>query len=274
MLAIPKSEADLQWLARALTATKLPFFILGAGSNLLVADTGFSGLIIKTTGLPKTVESPKLATQNGDQVLIRAGAAVAVSSFLQKAATSGWGGAELLAGIPGTLGGAVKMNAGTHLGETKDILVSVDTMSLPDCTFRIFEKESLSFSYRKNNFLPPGAIVLSTLWALKREEPKTIKANIDSIITRRKASQPLNAPSCGSVFKNPPGHSAWQIIDKLGLREYSIGNAQFAKKHGNFILNLGNAKASDVRALIDLAISRAQNELGITLETEVLLLGF
>lgn len=278
ILATPKTWDDLKWLAEGIQRTGIRFFILGAGSNLLVADEGFPGLVIRVNRLNLELE-PALNVQSDDGGLlrIRTGGSVMVSMLLRRAAQEGWGGLEFLAGVPGTVGGVVFMNAGTHLGESKDSLRKVEVFPLAQSPGELisFEADRLHFEYRKNLFLPQGALVWAAEWEVRREEPSKVKAVIDETLSRRKSTQPIDLPSCGSVFKNPREHgkSAWQVIDQLGLRGHRIGDAQFSEKHSNFILNLGNAKAADVRALIQLAKSRAEKELGIVLHEEVIYLG-
>lgn len=269
VLAIPKSLNDLKWLARGIRETGIRFFILGAGSNLLVADQGFPGLVIRVNRL-------NLELFRVENSRVRTGSSVMISMLLRRAAEEGWGGLEFLTGIPGTVGGATFMNAGTHLGEVKDGLRKVEVFSLLGDSEGLIEfgSDQLRFEYRKNHFLSEGALVWATEWEVRQEAPEIVKTKIDETLSRRKATQPIDLPSCGSVFKNPreSGKSAWQVIDELGLRGHRIGDAQFAEKHSNFILNLGSAKAEHVRALIELAQSRAQKELGIHLKEEVIYL--
>ena len=168
------------------------------------------------------------------------------------------------------------MNAGTHLGETQSRLSKVTALSLSDQVEEIvYGPEALRFEYRKNHFLPENAVVWSTEWRIDRQDPVQVKRVIDETLARRKQTQPIDYPSCGSVFKNPKeaGRSAWQVLDELGLRGHQIGAAQIAEKHSNFIINHGGAKAADVKALIDLAKTRARNELGISLQEEVIYVG-
>lgn len=271
--AVPRSLEDLQWLARGISKTQIPFFVMGMGSNLLVSDSGFQGLIIR-------VDRVNLELNQSDAGLIRTGSSVAVSSLLRRAASEGWGGLEFLTGIPGSVGGVVFMNAGTHLGEAQGCLQKVEVFDLnapvqeQASPFRIYHKPELKYEYRKNHYLPKGSIVWAAEWAYKAMEPKVVKAKLDEVLVRRKSTQPLDYPSCGSVFKNPKesGMSAWQVVDQLKLRGHRVGGAQFSEKHSNFIVNLGGARASDVLELIHLAKSRAQNELKIQLEEEVIFL--
>ena len=270
VFAVPKSLEDLRWLSSAIRETGIPYFILGLGSNVLVSDAGFPGLVIRTNRL-----NLDLAALPANSNLIRTGASVAISSFLRKAAQHGWSGLEFLTGIPGSVGGVVFMNGGTHLGEAKDRLHAVEVFKLGEDLTR-FEAAALRFEYRKNLFIPEGGIVFAAEWKVDSAEPAAVKAKIDDTLSRRKTTQPIDFPSCGSVFKNPKekGLSAWQVVDQVRLRGHRIGGAQISDKHSNFILNLGSATAQDVRALIDLAKKKAQDQLGITLEEEVRYVGF
>jgi UDP-N-acetylmuramate dehydrogenase len=274
VIAIPKTLDDLVWLSRAIQETGSRYIVLGLGSNILVSDEGVDALVIRASriNLEISIDSPE-----NNKVILRTGASVAVSSLMRRASQEGWAGLEFLTGIPGSIGGVVTMNAGTHLGETQSKLKKVEVFSLSQtdahsAELQTFQGDQLQFEYRKNLFLPRGSLVWAAEWEIQQGDPKSVKAVIDDTLARRKATQPIDYPSCGSVFKNPKafGISAWQVIDRLGLRGYQVGGAQFAEKHSNFIINLGNAKASDVRALIELAQERAQKELGIRLETEVI----
>lgn len=278
LLAFPKTRKDLEWLSQGIRATGTPHFVLGSGSNLLVADAGYAGLVIRAMRVNLELEALGETVPPGMSQLVRSGGSVAVSTFLRRAAQEGWAGLELLTGIPGSIGGVVTMNAGTHLGEAKDLLRKVEVFDLAvggPAAWRTYTRAEMSFDYRRNLFLPKGCIVWAAEWEIRRAAPASVKASIDETLARRKATQPIDYPSCGSVFKNPraSGLSAWQVIDKLGLRGHREGGAQFSEKHPNFIINLGQARAVDVRALIGLAKTRALAELGIELEEEVMYLG-
>ncbi|MBI2711658.1 MAG: UDP-N-acetylmuramate dehydrogenase [Bdellovibrio sp.] len=273
VLAIPKTLEDLKILAQAIFETQSRFFIMGQGSNLLASDLGFDGVVIRGNKLNLKTE----LVGEGESLRLRTGASVPVSTLLRKCSAEGWTGLEFLTGVPGLLGGVVRMNAGTHLGEAVDQVRKVSVYSVsawPWAELVHYEGEDLQFTYRRNFFLKPGDFVWEIEWAVSRGDPETVKNKIQEILTRRKSTQPLDYPSCGSVFKNPKssGLSAWQVVDKLGLRGQIIGGAQFSEKHSNFILNLGNAKAVDVRSLIWLAKTKARAELGIDLEEEVIYL--
>jgi UDP-N-acetylmuramate dehydrogenase len=270
-LFLPKTTEDLIFLARWIQEKAVPFQILGLGSNYLVSDQGYEGVVIKLTRINLGIESQ---STNG----LTTGASVAVSTLLRKAALEGWGGLEFLAGIPGSIGGVIAMNAGTHLGEAKDRVKSVSAVQIfGEKAGELIEYTgtALQFEYRKNLFLPQGAVVTHCVWNIEPTAPSSVKQSIDETLARRKASQPVDFPSCGSVFKNPRAFQkhAWQVIDQVGLRGHRIGDAQISEKHSNFIVNLGAASAQDVRALIDLAKRKVLDELGIPLEEEVKFLG-
>lgn len=250
----------------------MPFFILGAGSNLLFDDDGFDGVVIQTKKL-----NPGLLKIE-DSVL-HCGAATTVSKALRFSAEQGFSGLECLVGVPGSMGGVVAMNAGTHLGEVKNIFRSMEIFDLAEqvseakmqgTTIDILEAD---FSYRKNATLKFSQIILSVKLNLVSEPDKTsLQAKHASLLQKRKASQPIEKPSCGSVFKNPDpsqGHFAWKLIAEAGLRGHRIGDAQISDLHTNFIVNLGHASAADVKALIALAKAEVQKRTGLMLEEEV-----
>lgn len=265
VLVTPKSREELDWIWKGVRETGARYFLMGAGSNLLISDAGFDGVVIRLGKL-----NLELAVE-GNRLI--AGGSVMISMLLRRASQEGWGGLEFLTGIPGSIGGAVRMNAGTHLGETQSRLKKVETLILEkNVESRSYDSPDLRFQYRKNLFLPENAVVWSTQWEFEPGDPVQVKKQIDETLLRRKQTQPIDYPSCGSVFKNPKesGLSAWQVLDKLGLRGHRIGGAQISEKHSNFIVNHGGARAQDVMALIELAKTRARQDLGIELCEEVI----
>jgi len=270
VLVTPKSSngdfGDLELIHRALRETGARVFLLGWGSNLLFSDEGFHGLVVRMKHLFTGLDEKEAG-------VLRVGASVGGSTLLRKAQDRGYGGLHHLTGIPGSIGGMVAMNAGTHLGEMKASCLRVRSVNLrePSLSVREHSMSDASFSYRHNHFLAPDDLVIDTELGYREEDPAQVKTQIDELYRRRKETQPVDYPSCGSVFMNPreSGLHAWQVIDRLGLRGHRIGDAQFAEKHSNFIINLGAARASDVKALIALAKQRALDELGITLKEEV-----
>lgn len=266
VLLIPKSEADLAWVSHAINETQSQAFILGAGSNLLVSDRGFRGVVIKMLKMNQEIT-------HVDHQTLRVGSGVLASTLLRKAGELGWGGLGFLAGIPGSMGGVVAMNAGTHLGEIGSHVLGVDVFDFESGKQRTVKGTELGFNYRKNLFLKPLEVVTRVELKSYPAEPDAVRGELDQVLKRRKDTQPLNLPSCGSVFKNPEGLKAWQVIDQLGLRGHQIGHARFSDKHSNFIVNLGGATANDILSLIQLAKKQAKEVLGIQLEEEVRYLG-
>ena len=267
VLVTPKTMKDLTLISNTIVKTGARFFILGWGSNLLFPDEGFDGVVIRMKHLFAEIEELP-----GNY--LRVGASVGASTLLRRAQENGYGNLARLTGIPGSVGGMVAMNAGTHLGEIKDLILKVETVKIADQVVENLKihthvPSAQSFSYRKNHFLSPGELVTHVELQYQPEAPSRVKAEIDDLYQRRKQTQPVDFPSCGSVFMNPKGTSAWKVIDQVGLRGHRIGDAQFAEKHSNFIINLGTAKASDVKALITLAKQRVKEQLGIELQEEV-----
>lgn len=271
VLFTPKSLSDLEWISKRIAQLGVPYFVLGWGSNILFPDEGFYGVVIrmKSLGTQVAVSEPGV---------LELGASVGGSTLLRKAQAEGWDGLAHLTGIPGSVGGMVAMNAGTHLGEFKDCALRVETVRIGVAGAAlepvVRELAPGDFSYRRNHFLQPGETVTRAWVRYTPADPASVKTLIDELYQRRKATQPVDLPSCGSVFMNPreAGMHAWQVLDKLGLRGHRIGNAQISEKHSNFIVNLGGAQASEVRALIELAKRRAREELGIELHEEVRIL--
>jgi UDP-N-acetylmuramate dehydrogenase len=235
----------------------------------LASDQGFEGVVIKSNRLNLKVE--KVAHNQ-----VKFGCSTPNSTVIRQAVREGWGGMEFLCGIPGAIGGAVWMNAGTTLGETKDRIQSVEVFSLETGLMRGVSGSELSFSYRKNHFLSDTDLVYSATFEVGPRDSQELQSQVEQYMEKRKSAQPYDLPSCGSVFKNPKEHSklhAWQVIEKIGLRGYRVGNAQFSEKHCNFIVNHGGARAIDVKTLIELAKTKAESQLGILLEEEVKTLG-
>jgi len=248
-----------------LMATGLPVTVIGNGSNLLVADAGVPGVCIRLKG-------DFLASEvSGDTVA--AGGGLLNTVLLRRIDKAGLGGLGCLAGVPGTVGGAVRMNAGWSVGEIADRLLSADVI-LPSGEATTLTAAQLGFSYRRAAGLPAGAVVSRVrLRLLKGAAVDEERALVQRYLARRKATQPLDKPSCGSVFKNPPGDHAGRLIDASGLKGHTIGGAQISARHANFIVNLGGATAADVYALIRLARDTVLQEHGVRLEPEVHAIG-
>ncbi len=265
-LFLPKTagllQAALQWARQK----ELPVTILGAGSNLLISDRGLSGLVICTRAMRHT----EFDAVTGKVV---AAAGEPWSSLAWKAARHGLQGFEWTIGIPGTVGGAVVMNAGAHGGETADILVEADVLS-PDGQLTTLKPEDLDFRYRTSNLQGSDKTVVSATFQLSPgHNAAQVKAATATDLRQRRETQPYHLPNCGSVFRNPRPHSAGKLIQDAGLKGYQIGQAQISTLHANFIVNLGGATAKDVLALIRHAQAVIYDRHGITLETEVKIIG-
>jgi len=241
--------------------------VLGNGTNLLISDRGIRGLVVqlgKELARADTVDSRT-------PPLIEAGAGARLAALVKKAMRSGWTGLEVFAGIPGTIGGAVRMNAGARMGETKDVLVEIDAV-LPDGSLRTFSREELQMSYR-TTVLPKGAVVVRARLQCTPEDAHQMRDQVKRHLDHRASTQPLDLPSCGSTFRNPPGDHAGRLIEAAGLKGFRVGDAQVSEKHANFVVNQGEATADDVRTVIEHIEATVQTVFGVTLEREVHLAG-
>lgn len=258
-LVMARTEDQVRDTLRAARAQQVPVFVLGNASNLLISDRGVPGIVLQLQG-----ELADTAEQDG---VLTVGAGIKLVVLLKRAERAGWTGLEAFAGIPGTVGGAVRMNAGQRLGETKDRLLDVDVL-LPDGSLRTLSREDLGFAYRTCQ-LPEGAVVLRARFQLTGADPEHTWAHIAEHLAHRERTQPLNLPSCGSTFRNPPGDHAGRLIEASGLKGFAIGDAQVSTKHANFIVNNGAATAEQIRRVIEHVIDTVQSQHGVALEREV-----
>jgi len=259
----PADQQDLAQFLADLDADE-PLFWLGLGSNLLISDAGFPGTVIHTQGcLGAIARLPGAAADN--QIGVEAGASCAkVARF---ASRLGLVGAEFLAGIPGTMGGALAMNAGAWGGETWPLVQRVRTISRHG---EIRERDPSEFKvgYRQVSG-PEGEWFLGADLALEQGDTEAAQARIRELLARRAATQPTGLPSCGSVFRNPPGDHAARLIEAVGLKGHRLGGAEVSVKHANFIINLGDATANEIACLIDLVQDQVERHSGIRLQPEV-----
>lgn len=255
----PKDVADLQAFLRGLDPA-VPVMALGLGSNLIVRDGGVPGVVVRLgKAFAKVAKTADLTLDCG------AGASgILVSST---ARDNGIAGLEFLRSIPGTVGGFVRMNGGAYGGEVKDILVDCDVV-LRDGTLLTLPVEELHYTYRHSE-LPEGAIVVGARFKGRPGKAEDIQAEMDRISASREASQPLRSKTGGSTFKNPPGHKAWELVDKAGCRGLTLGGAQVSEKHCNFLLNLGEASSADIENLGDEVRRRVKETSGVELEWEI-----
>lgn len=255
-------QASFEWACQ----NDIPITLLGAGSNLLVSDRGLSGLVIGTRHLRHI----HFDEQTGQ---ITAGAGEPIARLAWLAAKRGWRGLEWAVGIPGTLGGAVVMNAGAHHSCIADSLANTQVMS-PNGESQALQAQDLRYSYRTSRLQGDNHLVLQATLQL---QPGGTKAEVMAMTTQnlqqRKSSQPYHLPSCGSVFRNPKPHAAGWLIEQMGLKGYQIGAAQVAHRHANFILNCGGATANDIFHLIRYIQEKVEQHWSLSLEPEVKLLG-
>ena len=253
---------DVQSLAAFLAALDpaVPVLPVGVGSNLIVRDGGVPGVVVR---LPKAMA--KVSVEPGNRV--RAGGAAMGITVASAARDAGIAGLEFLRGIPGTVGGAVRMNAGAYGRDTSDILVEA-TVVTRNGTIETWPAAQLGYTYRHSE-LPGGAIVVEALFEGVPGDPVTIGAEMDRIAAEREASQPLRSRTGGSTFKNPEGGKAWALIDAAGCRGLKRGDAQVSEKHCNFLLNLGNASSADIEALGEEVRAKVKAKSGVELEWEI-----
>ena len=263
----PENRDELNTVVSYLRTRSIPFLPVGNWTNLIVKDAGFRGALISLKGL----QDVRLEAGVEDTVYIHAEAGANLTALVNLAIRESLTGMEFCAGIPGSVGGALRMNAGAFGREIKDILSRI-TLLDESGHFRELSVDALSFSYR-NLALPDGAFIVEASFSLRRGRGEEITAAIADILDLRKKKHPLEFKNAGSIFKNPKGLPAGQIIDELGLKGVQIGDARISERHGNFIVNVGHAQARDILALIDMIRERVKREKGITLETEVKIVG-
>lgn len=262
------TPADRQELAALLALGKRqgwPHVVVGAGFNTLVRDGGLPGLAIQMSRFRA------LEVRPGPRVHAEAG--VRHASLTRHCQREGLAGLAFGAGIPGTVGGWIAMNAGIGTHEVKDVIASVELLVPGEPTTREIGAADLEFRYRELRGLAPGTVIVAGTFVVSQSTPEAVGAEVEALLARRAATQPLDVPSCGSVFKNPPGDHAGRLIEAAGLKGAREGGAEISTLHANFIVNRGDASASDVLALIERARRVVAEESGIDLETEVRLLG-
>lgn len=261
VLACPDTEDSLADLLSWATSEGCDYYVLGGGSNILFPDEGYRGLIIRLGRGFNWVGGQ----YNG---LLSAGAACSSVKVLDEAVNAGLSGLESLSGLPGRIGGAIKMNAGLKDCETG---ARIEKLIWFDCRGQAVVKtaKELDFSYRSLANLPKGAVIVRASWLLEPEDPGIIRSRIAELIDQRKSTQPQGWASAGCVFKNPPGESAGKIIEAAGLKGLSLGGAWVSPIHANFIVARKGAGAGDVWALINLVRTRIKNEFGLNLELEI-----
>jgi UDP-N-acetylmuramate dehydrogenase len=262
-LATPESVAEAQALVALCAEHALPLHALGGGFNTLVRDGGMDGVVVRTQRL-------RALDRVGDAVL-RAEAGVSHSQLTNLCVELGLAGLEFGAGIPGTIGGWIAMNAGVPEREVGARVLEVDVATARGV--ETFARADLSFPYRSVLGLPEGALIVAARFQLEASTREAVRAEVERHLSHRRATQPIDQPSCGSVFKNPPGQRAGRLIDLAGLKGARAGGAEISSVHANFIVNTGGARAADVLALIERAERAIAEASGIALEPEVRIVG-
>ena len=264
-LVLVDNEKELSEVLKIVDGTE--HILIGNGSNFLVSDEGYPGIMIRLGG-----EFDAISVDENDDTVVTAGGARLLSSFSSFVAERGLTGFEFASGIPGSMGGAMFMNAGAYGGEMKDIVVSVRLMK-PDGS-EIFERsnEEMEFAYRNSSIQKDGSIVLAATFRLQKDDPAEIAGRIAELQQKRNSKQPVNYPSAGSTFKRPVGGYAAALIEEAGLKGTSVGGAQVSEKHSGFVINTGGATANDVLELMRLIRKTVYEKSGIMLEPEVRLI--
>lgn len=260
----PADESELCRAAALCREEKVPYYLLGNGSNILFADEGFKGAVIDISASGREVET--------DGVFLQAGAGTMLSAVCGAALKAGLSGLEFAYGIPGTVGGAVYMNAGAYGGEMKDVLVSVRWLDM-DGNIMESPAEELGFGYRSSAFERNGGCILTAKFRLEKGDPALIRARMEELMEKRRSKQPLDKPSAGSTFKRPEGAFAGALIEQCGLRGYSRGGAAVSEKHCGFVVNMGGASCADVLALCAEVSAIVKEKTGFALEKEIRVVG-
>lgn len=259
-----QSKDEIREILLLCKREQIPYYILGNGSNLLVGDKGYRGVVIQICKRMNEIRTEE------NKIYAQAGALL--SKIAAQALSNSLTGFEFASGIPGTLGGAVMMNAGAYGGEMKHVLESADVLT-PEGEFLTLSLEELELGYRTSVVATKGYTVLGATIALEKGNPEEIKAYMDDLKGRRITKQPLEYASAGSTFKRPEGYFAGKLIQDSGLKGYSVGDAQISEKHSGFVINRGNASAKDVLALIEHVQEIVEEKFGVHLETEVKRIG-
>jgi UDP-N-acetylmuramate dehydrogenase len=259
--------ADVDDLAAFIAArpADMGLSVIGVGSNLLVRDGGIPGVVVRLSSAFGRIE---ILNSEAGKRRVRAGAAALDGAVARAACDAGTGGLEFLRGVPGTVGGALRMNAGCYGREVKDIFVEAIAIDAKGNKIKLSNAD-MGFEYRKARGAGEELIFVEAVFEGAGDEPGAIRARMDELSANREASQPIKSKTGGSTFKNPPGHKAWQLIDEAGCRGLKIGAAQVSEKHTNFLINTGDATAADLEALGEEVRRRVKEKSGIVLEWEI-----
>jgi UDP-N-acetylmuramate dehydrogenase len=266
-LVFPENSEELSSVIGFTHRHAMPFVPVGNWTNLIVRDGGFRGIVISLSRLQKLL----VRHQADGTALITAEAGCPLAQMVKTAAKESLSGSEFCTGIPGSVGGAIRMNAGAYGGEIKDIVEDITIIDKNGKTMAVAQKE-LNFTYR-NLDLPADSIIITGTFQLHSGRKKEIAAKMAEIIRKRKDKHPLDLPNAGSIFRNPPDCPAGRLIEESGLKGLRVGDAQISEKHANFIVNRGTASATDIMKLMDFIVQSVFEKTGRTLESEVRVVG-
>jgi len=265
--AIPRDALSLINISLNLKKNHLPFFPLGGGTNVLVRDGGMEGVVLST----RLFRKMKSLQEDNASVLVSVDAGALLLQLVSFARENGYSGIEGLAGIPGTVGGAIFGNAGAFGYEIKDVLTAVQIMDA-EGGIKTLTADAINFGYRSTDILP-GSVILSAEMKLMKDKEKSVAARVENFLRMKRERQPLWEPSAGCVFKNPPGESAGKLIDAAECKGVRIGDVEVSTVHANFFINRGRAKASDFIRLMDVVAHRVKKRYGVILEPEIKITG-
>lgn len=263
ILLIPNSKDQVIKSIKICKENNIPFYLIGNGSNILVRDGGFRGVVL-------SLKNVKNIYVDGEKIEAECG--VMLKEVSDKAIENSLTGFEFACGIPGTIGGAVFMNAGAYDGEISKVIESAEVID-ENCNIIRLSREELDFGYRSSLVMKKGYTVLSAVFKLEKGQVKTIKELIEDLTNKRESKQPLEYPSAGSTFKRPTGYFAGKLIQDAGLKGYSIGGAAVSEKHSGFVINKGNATAKDITDLIKHIQDEVKKQFGVDLHPEVRIIG-
>lgn len=265
LLTVPQDEKQLISLLQLLNNENVPYIIMGNGSNILVKDGGYRGVIIKIDDGFSQIEI------NGNSII--AGAGALMSKIAKKALEAELAGFEFASGIPGSIGGGVFMNAGAYGGEIADVIEYAEVLNRDTCVIKKLYRDELELSYRHSCLQQSGDIVLRVKLNLKQSNYDEISALMQDLTARRNEKQPVQYPSAGSFFKRPEGYFAGKLVQDAGLKGLALGGAKVSSKHSGFIINTGNATASDILELMKIVQNTVYDKFGVIMEPEVRIIG-
>ena len=268
---IPSTVEEAVKVIKIIHKYNMPFTMIGNGSNLLIKDGGYRGVVVKISST--AFSDFEILKEEKGYVYVRVGAGMLMGVLARKLADNSLAGFEFASGIPGSLGGAVFMNAGAYDGEIKNIIVSAEVIDKNGTEIKTIDAKDMELSYRHSIFHNTGDVIISAELKFKQGNKEEIEAKMAELGKRRNEKQPVNYPSAGSFFKRPEGYFAGKLVQDAGLKGYTVGGAQVSELHGGFVINIGGATASDIVAVMKHCQKEVYDKFGVNLEPEVRILG-